>query len=48
MCASKAASLFDIRGLLDPIQAGTKNLMRETVRCTEDEIPAMLRDNWLR
>jgi len=51
ICASKAASLFDIRGLLAPILAGTKNLMRETVQCTEDwdeEIPTRLRDKWLK
>ena len=37
--------------MLAPIIAGTKNLLRETVKCTEDwddEIPAMLRDKWLR
>ena len=50
ICTSKAASIFNIRGLLAPILAGTKNLMRETVKCTEDwdsEISSMLRDKWL-
>ena len=33
------------------LAAETRNLMKETVKCTEDwddEIPAMLRDKWLR
>ena len=51
ICASKTDSLFDRCGLLAPILAGTKNLMRETVQCTEDwdeEIPTRLRDKWLK
>ena len=50
ICASKAAAPFDIRGLRAPVLAGTKNLMRETVRCTEDwdeEISSTLRQKWL-
>ena len=50
ICASTAASIFDIRGLLAPVLAGTKNLMRETVQYTDDwdeEIPARLRDKWV-
>ena len=50
ICASKAASVFDIWGLLAPVLSGTKCLMRETVKATEgwdDEIPAGLRDKWL-
>ena len=50
ICASKAAAPFDIRGLLAPVLAGTKNLMRETVRSTEDwdeEINDTLRHKWL-
>ena len=50
ICASKAASVFDIRGLLAPVLSGTKCLMRDTVKSTEgwdDVIPSALRDRWL-
>ena len=50
VCASKAASPFDLRGLLAPVLAGTKNLMRDTVKNTDDwddEVPSWLRDKWL-
>ena len=50
ICASKAASVFDIRGLLAPVLSGTKCLMRDTVKSTEgwdDEIPSVLRNKWL-
>ena len=50
ICASKAASVYDIRGLLAPVLAGTKNLMRDTVKETEgwdDVISDSLRSRWL-
>ena len=50
VCASKAASIFDIWGLLAPALSGVKCLMRETVKATEswdDEIPSDLRNKWL-
>ena len=50
LCASKAASIFDILGLLAPIFASVKVLMSETVKVTEDwdeEIPENLRNKWL-
>ena len=50
VCASKAASIFDLMGLLAPVLAGIKILMSETVKATEDwdeEIPDNLRNKWL-
>ena len=50
ICASKAASVFDLRGLLAPVLSGTKSLMRDTVKNTEgwdDIVPSDLRDRWL-
>ena len=49
-CASKAASVFDITGLLAPVLAGVKCLMRDTVKATsewDEEIPENLRNKWL-
>ena len=49
-CASKAASIFDLTGLLAPVLAGIKCLMRETVKATtdwDDKIPVNLREIWL-
>ena len=50
ICASKAASVFDLTGLLAPVMAGVKVLMRDTVKATtewDEMIPANLRDKWL-
>ena len=50
ICASKAASYFDITGLLAPVMAGVKCLLRDTVQATsdwDDKIPDNLRDKWL-
>ena len=50
ICASKAASIFDIMGLLSPVLSGVKVLMSETVKATEEwdeEIPENLRNKWL-
>ena len=50
ICASKAASIFDLMGLLAPVLAGVKLLMSETVKATDDwdeEIPENLRSKWL-
>ena len=49
-CASKAASVYDLTGLLAPVLAGVKCLMRDTVKATNDwdeEIPGDLRNKWL-
>ena len=49
ICASKAASIFDILGLLAPVFASVKVLMSETVKVTEDwdeEVPDILRNKW--
>ena len=49
-CASKAASVFDLTGLLAPVLAGIKCLLRDTVKATkdwDDEIPGSLRNKWL-
>ena len=50
MCASKAASVFDLTGLLAPVLVGVKCLMRDTVKATNEwdqEIPDILRNKWL-
>ena len=50
ICASKSASIFDLPGLLAPILAGVKCLMRDTVKATsdwDDIIPVHLRNKWL-
>ena len=50
ICASKAASYFDLTGLLAPVMAGVKCLLRDTVQATsdwDDKIPDNLRDKWL-
>ena len=52
ICASKAASVFDIRGLLAPIMTTVKVLMSQTVKATAGEswdspIPTELRNKWL-
>ena len=36
ICASKAASIFDLRCLLAPVLTGTESLMRDTIKSTED------------
>ena len=50
ICASKSASIFDLPGLLAPVLAGVKCLMRDTVKATsdwDDTIPVHLRNKWL-
>ena len=50
ICTSKAASVFDLTGLVAPVMAGVKCLMRDTVKATsewDEKIPDSLRDKWL-
>ena len=50
ICASKAASVFDLTGLLAPVLVGVKCLMRDTVKATsewDEEVPGSLRNKWL-
>ena len=50
LCASKAASIFKLRGLLAPVLAGTKTLMRETIKATEnwdDTVSFELQNKWI-
>ena len=51
MTASKSAKIWDLFGLLTPVLAGVKCLMRETVRQTEDwdsPISSELQNKWLK
>ena len=50
ICASKAASVFDLTGMLAPAMAGVKCLMRDTVKAAkdwDDVLPDNLRNKWL-